>query len=100
MITREITIRYPGSERKELETTLYEYGLLRKKGSQVEFVQETLQEYLCAQYLVANRVLPCDMCGKSGKLSYKGMDVEGMVRSFYLELSGFNRFFLQASEEQ
>lgn len=89
LITREINTRYQGSDRRAVETTLYKYGLVERKGGYLQFWQETLQEYLCARYLVTNRILPCHMECRSGRWSYKGLSVEDMVRSFYLELSGF-----------
>jgi len=70
---------------------LYQYGLLEKIGGQSRFFQETLQEYLCALYLVKKGVLPCGMEVRDQRLYYDGVELNDVIKSFYAELGAFDR---------
>ena len=65
-------------------------GLLDSAHGTTRFSQETLQEYLCARHIISNHVLPCDLDQNGDSLSWASMPVEGMVKSFYVELGGFH----------
>jgi hypothetical protein len=78
-------------DKKTLMIIFYKYGLIEKIGKYSKFFQETLQEYLCAYYLVTNGILPCELNSDKECLSYDGMILNDEIRSFYIEIGGFDR---------
>lgn len=92
LITKEIKERKISLDPRSLKTKLERHGLIEKfSRDKTRFFQETLQEYLCAYFLVSRSILPCDIEDSHGRLTYDGMELNDMIRSFYIELGGFDR---------
>ena len=68
---------------------LYAHGLIEKRGRRSGFFQDTLQEYLCAKWLILKGVFPSMLDTSQGRLYYQGVELNDMIRSFYIELGGF-----------
>ncbi len=75
-----------------MEALLCSSGLIDQMNGRSRFFQETIQEYLCAHYLVEQRILPADFSSEADSVYYDGMEINDVIGSFYLELSGFGRF--------
>ncbi len=80
------------AEAKSMEALLCSSGLIDQMNGRSRFFQETIQEYLCAHYLVEQRILPADFSSEADSVYYDGMEINDVIGSFYLELSGFGRF--------
>lgn len=82
-----------------VEADLDQYGLIEKtEDGSARFFQETLQEYLCAYHLVSRGVLPGRFAVGPGGLSYEGVEIDEMVKEFYIELAGIERLGLQPTD--
>jgi predicted NACHT family NTPase len=78
---------------EHLKRKLYRHGMIETNGRTSRFFQETLQEYLCAQYLVNKGILPCHFAQGQNGFSYDGVRIDGVIKSFYAEIGGFGRLF-------
>lgn len=78
---------------------LYEYGLIEKRGRYSRFIQETLQEYLCAFHLVESGVLPYRFVTKEGGFYYDSVEISGPMMQFYIALAGFSRIAAGARQK-
>jgi predicted NACHT family NTPase len=70
-----------------LERRLYEQGLIEQVGDRSRFFQETLQEFLCAHHLVEKCVLPRQFEENNGGIRYEGVEINEMIKDFYVDLS-------------
>ncbi|GAH65609.1 unnamed protein product [marine sediment metagenome] len=81
----------PRSAVIDMRTQLRKLGLLESDGQRgLRFFQETLQEYLCADYLVQQGIFPKEFGGENG-LSYDGVALNNVIVSFYVELTFISR---------
>ncbi len=95
MLSRLTAEEVRSQDARSVKTMLYKHGLIEKVGKYSRFFQETLQEYLCAYFLVSNGILPCNLNYNEGCLSYDGIELNDMIRSFYIEIGGFDRLILE-----
>ena len=59
-----------------------------------------LQEFLCAYHLVRKGILPRSFSKRTGSLWYEGVEINEVMRDFYVDLADLGKIFPHKQSEQ